>query len=257
MSIVLLSTTESLQVVLDAAPATNQLPCVPSWADIGGSAGGVPVLTNGTTAVTVVPAPASSVARVINSLSIPNRDTATRIVTVNKVVSAVSYQIIKVSLPTGFQLYYQNNGGWRVLDASGNFIESVQANQVGTWTVNANQSGIWNAGGVASGFVAQSVTGTTPLNIVLAVKTAIRGLYISSVSASLAAGSVNLMIKDGGGTTVISINLPTAPATALAPFKICDVDNLNIPLSNGASNGTVNLASNLTGGSFFVGVSAS
>jgi hypothetical protein len=138
MSILLTGVNESLQVVLDAAPATNQLPATASYADQGGLGGDNTINTNGTTAVTVVAAPAAGVARVINGIAIPNRDTATRIVTVNKVVSGTPFQIVKVTLLTGYQLYYENTGGWRVLDASGNFAEIVQSVQSGAWTVAVN-----------------------------------------------------------------------------------------------------------------------
>lgn len=124
MSIVLRSTTESLQVVLDSAPATNQLPCIASYADVGGTVADNATLTTGTTAATIVAAPASGVSRVISGISIPNIDTATRIVTVTKLVSATSYQIIKASLPTGSQLYFDNATGWKVLDSSANVITS-------------------------------------------------------------------------------------------------------------------------------------
>lgn len=271
MSIVLLSTTESLQVVLDAAPATNQLPCVPSWADIGGSAGGVPVPTNGTTAVTVVPAPASSVARVINSLSIPNRDTATRIVTVNKVVSAVSYQIIKVSLPTGFQLYYQNNGGWRVLDASGNFIESVQANQVGTWTVNVSQFGGTNVtlGQKVSASSMPVVISSDQSTVSVAPTTGSAGLTARAFSTAAqtfgtsatkfvnqfqidftsvtTAGLVSLRIQDGSGNVLWSYGLPTLTTsfTMFGAFRLVD---LALPLVNAGSAPSIVSTANVTAG---------
>ncbi len=206
MSIVINGASESIQVALDAAPATNQLPCVASYADQGGSAGDNAINTSGTTAVTLVASPGASVSRVINSISIPNRDTATRTVTVSKVISGTPYQIVKVTLMTGYQLFY--DGGWKVLDASGNFAENVTVNG-GTITSNqgtaAALSGAWpvevtdgtNVLGTSShpvridpvGTTAQPVTGTfwqstQPVSIATLPPLAAGSNAIGSVSVS-------------------------------------------------------------------------
>jgi hypothetical protein len=287
MSIILLSTTESLQVALDATPATNQLPCVPSWADIGGAAGGTPILTNGSTPVTAVPSPASGVARVLNSLSIPNRDTASRIVTVNKVVSAVSYQIIRINLPAGFQLYYENNGGWRVLDASGNFIEAVQAIQSGTWTVNqggapwsqnltqvsgssislgqkassasfpvvlASDQSSLSTVGLGTSYGSAVLTNTTAVMVGGASFTKVVGIQGVSVGATLAAGSTTAQLIDGGGTVRANIACPTSVSTPMSPFMFFNFYPLNFQLVNGGNPVSLKLSTALSSGSIVISV---
>lgn len=118
MTIIVSGVNESVQVLLDSAPATNQLPCSASYADQLASGGDATVNTNGTTAVTLVASPSAGVSRVINGINIPNTDTATHIVTVNKVVSGTSYQMKKVSLLPGYQLGY-GGGRWYVTDGNG------------------------------------------------------------------------------------------------------------------------------------------
>jgi hypothetical protein len=136
MSIVL--TTETLAIALDAAPATNQLSFNASYADQGAAAGDNAGLTNGTTAVSLVLPPSAGFPRVINSISVINRDTATRTITIAKVSGSNIYIIVSISLSSGYHLFYDSAGGWRVLDSNGNFLETVQAKQSGTWTVGVN-----------------------------------------------------------------------------------------------------------------------
>lgn len=136
--IVLNATTMTLQAVLSAAPATNQLPCSAAYADQAASIGSNDALTNGTTAITLVAAPASGVARVINSVSIYNADTAAVTVTVEKNDNGTLYPQIKVTIPSGYRLGYNAARGWGVTDTNGNFLETVQSEQAGTWAVNVS-----------------------------------------------------------------------------------------------------------------------
>ena len=157
MTISVIGTTDSIQVVLDAAPATNQLPCTVSYVDQGASIGGNSINTNGTTAVTLVASPGSGISRVVGAMSIPNADTATRIVTVSRVVSGTPFRIVRMTLLAGYQLFYDNNGGWRVLDANGNFLEAVT---VGSGTLTANQG---TAAAIAGSWPVEVTDGTNIL----------------------------------------------------------------------------------------------
>lgn len=166
---IFISSTETITVVLDAAP-TNQLPCSASYVDQGASGGDNSVNTNGTTPVTLVGSPASGTERLVSQISIPNADTATRIVTVSK----GSFRLVKVTLLTGYQLFYDS--GWKVLDASGNFLCNVTVNG-GTLTANqgsaAALSGAWpveitdgtNVLGVSAHPLAVTFSGTSSVNL--------------------------------------------------------------------------------------------
>ena len=80
--IILDSTTESLEILLGGAVATNQLPFTVSFADHNAAApsftpGSTDGQTNGATAVTLVASPAASVQRQVKRINIYNADTAT------------------------------------------------------------------------------------------------------------------------------------------------------------------------------------
>lgn len=128
-----LASTDVIQVLLDAAPATNQLPVNVSYVDQGGSGNNLPSITSGTTPVTIVGSPASGVERLVSHISIPNADTATRTVTVNLVRSSVASRLCKITLQAGYALYY--DGKWMVLDPNGNFLCDVTVTG-GTLTSN-------------------------------------------------------------------------------------------------------------------------
>lgn len=129
-----LASTDVLQVVLAAAPATNQLPIHASYVDQGGLGNNLPSLTNGTTAVTFVPSPATGVERLVSQISICNDDTTAANVTVNIVRSGASTRLCKITLQPGYALYY--DGGWKVLDTNGNFLCDVT---VSSGSITSNQ----------------------------------------------------------------------------------------------------------------------
>ena len=207
MSILITGVNESIQVVLDAAPVANQLPCTASYADQGGLGGDNTVVTTGLTAVTLVASPAAGVARVINGFSIGNRDTTTRMVTINKVISGTSYQIAKVTLLTGYQLYYENTGGWRVLDTSGIFQSAG----------GGGGSGVPNVNGITGAVTITAGTGAT----------------VSTSGSTITIGAT------GGGATqpLITVNAQTASYTlALTDFPttgaIQDIQVTNASVTN-------------------------
>lgn len=125
MSMLLTGTAESITVVLASAPATNQLHVSASWADQGGTGGDASALTSGTTAIAAVAAPAAGVARVISGMSIYNADTAPATVTVSRKISSTSFTLVKVTLPSGYLLEFANACGWKVLDKSGSFMQTI------------------------------------------------------------------------------------------------------------------------------------
>ncbi|RLC87089.1 MAG: hypothetical protein DRJ03_06920 [Chloroflexi bacterium] len=104
MALVLDMTTKSIQVVLGAAVTTNELDCVAHYADEDGASfteGNNALNTNGTTAVTLVAAPAAATRRLISDYSVFNADTAVATVTVQMVVGASVFILRKKSLQPG------------------------------------------------------------------------------------------------------------------------------------------------------------
>lgn len=116
---ILLTSSDSLQVVLAGAPATTQPVLYASYADLGadtftpGTSNGT---TNGTTAATWVVAPAASTTRQVKYLSLYNADTGT--VTVTARINTTR-TLVKVALAAGERLEYTDGNGFRVLSATG------------------------------------------------------------------------------------------------------------------------------------------
>lgn len=123
--IILDTTSKSLEVVLGGNVTTNQLPFSVSYVDTAAT----PPLsesdgqTNNTTAVTMVSAPGSSTARrIIKTLSIQNKDTASATVTVRLNNSSTLRNIVVVTLAAGSTLMLTDADGWKVMDTNGNIL---------------------------------------------------------------------------------------------------------------------------------------
>lgn len=115
------STLKSLEVVLAGAITTNQLVYVAGYADltaIGTTLGETDGLTNSTTAVTAVAAPAASTVRKVTFLNIYNLDTVSATVTVRVNNNGTFRTLAKVTLATGYTLV-MNNEGWKVIGTDG------------------------------------------------------------------------------------------------------------------------------------------
>ena len=127
--LILDTTTRSLQIVLAAAPAANQLPFVASYVDMSQSAPALTAVntntgtTNSTTAVTLVAAPAASTSRQIKYLSIQNQDTTSSTVTVEYNDNGTLRVICTFLLAPNNTLVYSGDGGWKTLDSFGGIKE--------------------------------------------------------------------------------------------------------------------------------------
>lgn len=119
--LILDTTSKSIEIVLGAAVAANQLPVFATYADHTSSAF-TPVSSdtqsNSTTAVTIVAAPAASTQRQVKSVSIYNADTAAATVTVRLNNAATLRTIVKAALAAGEGLHYDDASGWFVLDVA-------------------------------------------------------------------------------------------------------------------------------------------
>jgi hypothetical protein len=123
MSIILDANNKSLQLVLGGAVATNQIPFVSSFITY---LLGVPSLTpteqdglsNSTTAVTMVTAPASGQILVKN-IAIQNIDTASVTATILYNNNATLRKIFTAILPVNYCLGYEDGSGWSVYNTNG------------------------------------------------------------------------------------------------------------------------------------------
>lgn len=127
--LILASTTDSLDVVLNAAHTTNPLRIVAFYRDtttVSFTPGRRVVNTNGTTQVQGVQPPAASTQRVIDTMTIYNTDTLPKTVTVSFSDNGTRYTIRAVLLGVGEALEYQDGSGWRVFDSFGFVKESAK-----------------------------------------------------------------------------------------------------------------------------------
>ena len=121
--LILATTTDKIQVLLTSAVTTNQLDCIATYKDISTTAysGSSPTLvtTNNTTAVDLVPAPASNVQRIVDFISVYNADTVNAVVTVRINRNGSTGVLFKCTLATNELLVYVEGKGWNIHSSSG------------------------------------------------------------------------------------------------------------------------------------------
>ncbi len=121
------STTQTLQIALASAVATNQLTSKATWTDTSGSSttpGSNSTSSSNTTPVTIVAAPAASTTRQINTIAIYNADTVAATVTVsfNDSSTSTTTALVTMTLQPGQTMQY--NGSWSVVDTGQNASHS-------------------------------------------------------------------------------------------------------------------------------------
>jgi len=120
---IVLTPTDKIEVALAGTVATSQPQCVAAWRDITATpsyvAGKSVANTNNTTSVDFVAAPAASTQRIIDFMSIYNRDTAAVDLVVRMDVSSTEYILWKGIIGIGERLEYENGKGFTVFTAGG------------------------------------------------------------------------------------------------------------------------------------------
>jgi hypothetical protein len=113
--LVLTATTDNIQVVLGATVTTNQLQCVSAWRDVTTTTytpGRTVTNTNNTTDVNIVPAPNSSTQRVVDLISVYNKDTVLQTVTIKFDDNGTEYIIWKGDVAVGGRVEYSEGEGF-------------------------------------------------------------------------------------------------------------------------------------------------
>lgn len=118
---IVLTENDSLRLVLAGPHTTNPVRCVAAIRDIGADA--LPAQTvansNGTAAVSVVPAPGAGVRRFVDFVSFYNDDTVNQTLTVSVIASGTPYALVKVTLGASERLEYHRAEGFTVYNAAG------------------------------------------------------------------------------------------------------------------------------------------
>jgi hypothetical protein len=134
------STSESLEVVLGNTITTNHLQWTVSYQEITSAGMTLPQssnqgVTNNTTAVTMVAAPAASTNRQVVLINVYNSDTVAATVIIQEDVSGTNYVLVKALLQVGDTLMWSREAGWTINKQSTQ--ESViitEFTTTGTWT---------------------------------------------------------------------------------------------------------------------------
>lgn len=165
-TLVLDATTKSIEVAMSGSAATTNPDFTAAWADDTGSAfteGASDGALNGTNAVTLVAAPASSTRRVIKSITIENKDTAAVTITVSYNNNSTLRTIAKVTLNVGDTWTttgtFDTNGSFKQTLGSVNLSSGV----TGTLPVANGGTGVTTSTGTGNVVLSTSPTLVTPV----------------------------------------------------------------------------------------------
>jgi hypothetical protein len=214
--IVLDTTSKSITIVMSGAAATTNPSYTTAYADNNGTSfteGASDGVLNGTTAVTVVSAPASSTRRIVNTITVENNDTAAVTITVGYLNTASTRVLAKVTLQVGDT--WTTNGAY---DTNGNLKQTMGtvnlASQV-TGTLPVGNGGTGSA--TLAGASIATYTGTETLTNKTLTNPTVTN-YVESVVAignsgttqtlSLTSGTVQTVTMTGNCT----FTMPTATA---------------------------------------------
>jgi hypothetical protein len=217
---VLDATTKSLQIDLAGAITTNQLVFIVDWVDVfadgtfkpGNSHG----LTNGTTAVEMVAAPAlSTTQRIIRYISVYQKDTANATVTVQELDSATIREGIVTLLQPGHTLEWTPENGWRIAalgaasDTAAGIIEiATQAEmEAGTDVLRAVTPGRQHfhpSACKAWGMAAGAGSLTTSYNITSITDTGTGRLGVN-IATDMSSANYSIIAQIQRGTTTLTV----------------------------------------------------
>jgi hypothetical protein len=120
--IVLVNNSDTLNISLGNAVTANQMQCFSSWRDITSTtyvAGRNAVYSNNTSYANIVSAPAASTQRVIDFMSVFNKDTASNTVNIVFNDGSTLYDLCSVILAPNERLEYAEGEGFTSYDATG------------------------------------------------------------------------------------------------------------------------------------------
>lgn len=161
--IILDATNKSVELDLNGAVTTNQLPFVASWVDVTTTTttpGTTTGQSNSTTAVTMVAAPGASTQRIVKYLSVKNSDTVDALLWVQFNDNTTLRELLKLTLSVNDTLEYIEGLGWSVINTSGQkkSLASISG------TVAVTQSGTWDEVGINDSGNSITVDGTITAN---------------------------------------------------------------------------------------------
>jgi hypothetical protein len=220
-----------------------------SWTDLANSAnlttpGGKNSLILSATTTTVVPAPAAGIVRNVKFLSVQNQGGTSCEVAIRHVISGVSTTLFSIDLLSGYTIQYTTDGdGFRVYDANGNLLVTLQGNgptaiSAGTQFASSGTIVFANSNGVTFGMSDSSV-----------ITASFAGAGPPSINFSAGTTSNNLTAVTFFNSNNVSFGLNASTITASASFAQSTAPGGIAAGTQTATSGTV-LFSNSNGVTF-------
>ena len=208
-TLILDSTTKTIQVNMSAAAATTNPDFTVAYADNNGTTfveGASDGALTGATSATVVSAPANGYRRIIKGIFIENKDTAPVTITVNYNNNGTQRTIAKVTLNVGDT--WSTDGTFDTYGALKQTIGLVNlASVTGTLAVANGGTGVTTSTGSGNSVLSSAPTLTNP-TVTNYVETAYVANTSTAITVSLANGTVQVLTLTGNAT----ITMPTAVA---------------------------------------------
>ena len=236
------ATTKSIEVAMSGAAATTNPDFTAAWADDTGSAfteGSTDGALNGTSAVTLVAAPAAATRRVIKSLTIENKDTAAVTITVSYNNNGTLRTIVKVTLAVGDTWTL---GG--TFDTNGSLKQTL-----GTVNLTSGVTGTLAVANGGTGVTTSTGTGSVVLSTSPSLTTPVLGTPTSGNLSNCTADGTNAVgyrnIPQSGSAKTTSYTLATSDVGEF--INVGTGGSVTIPNSTFAAGDVVSIFNDTTG----------
>ena len=245
MSIFLDTTSKSIEVLLSAVSAANNLDITAGWVDHrAGSTTPAPydTVSNGVTAVTVVAAPAAGVTRQVMSLAVFNADTQLTRVTVRLNNGGVYKNLVVVDLFPLETLHYAANAGFHVCDRSGALKTQERFQRTGSLFNLAHAGGA----GITSNFAA-GASGSTALTTVTITDNLLMAVPFVAPPRIASINRIGVYVTTGAGASSVvrlGIYKATSDANIYPDALVIDSGPIAITSTNAAAVAAIDVELN-------------
>lgn len=237
--IILTETTDKIQVALAGSVTVNQLQCMTSWRDITTSTfapGRTLANTNNASDVDIAGSPGSSTQRVVDFISVYNKDTVNATITIKLDADGTEYILWKGTLATEERIEYNDKDGFVAKDSSGR-IKTAMFQNSGIPTVNVLNTVVLSGDVINNNSVANTITNVTGLQFdVVAGETYWFEFVIPYTSAATTTGS---RWSISGPAAPTMLNMRSEYTLAATTTTVNSITAYDMPAASNASSLTV------------------